>query len=218
MRLNTNQGKKMMIKCSKCQTNNSDNQRFCGECGNWLDQIKNIIETKTLQSPPVSPFKTIAYKYKILDEIGRGGMGIVHKAEDIRLKRNVALKFLSTELTKDKEARERFILEAQAAAALNHPQICTIYEVDESENQTFIAMEYIEGRSLKDKLKKGALSIGEAKDIALQVAAGLWEAHEKGIVHRDIKSANIMLTKKGQAKITDFGLAKLSWGVDLLRH
>ncbi|MFC2165905.1 protein kinase, partial [Acidobacteriota bacterium] len=134
-----------------------------------------------------------------------------------RLKRIVALKFLPAELTKDKEAKKRFIQEAQAAASLEHPNICTVYEVDEADGQAFIAMSYIEGQSLKEKLKSGPLAIDEAKDIALQVAEGLKEAHEKGIVHRDIKPANIMLTNKGQAKITDFGLAKLSWGVDLTK-
>jgi len=144
-------------------------------------------------------------------------MGVVYKAKDTRLKRIVALKFLPPELTKNKEAKKRFIQEAQAAAALEHPNICTVYEVDESNEQTFIAMSYIEGQNLKDKLKDGPLAIDEAKEIALQVAEGLKEAHEKGIAHRDIKPANIMLTEKGQAKITDFGLAKLSWGVDLTK-
>jgi len=122
-------------------------------------------------------------------------MGVVYKAKDTRLKRIVALKFLPPELTKNKEAKKRFIQEAQAAAALEHPNICTVYEVDESNEQTFIAMSYIEGQNLKDKLKDGPLAIDEAKEIALQVAEGLKEAHEKGIAHRDIKPANIMLTE-----------------------
>ncbi len=165
----------------------------------------------------VSAGKTIAGKYKILAELGRGGMGIVYKAKDTKLKRTVALKFLPAELTQDKEAKKRFVQEAQAAAALEHPNICTIYEVDESDGQTFIAMSYIEGHSLKDKLQDGPIDVDGAKDITIQVAEGLKEAHEKGIVHRDIKPANIMLTKKGQVKITDFGLAKLSWGADLTK-
>jgi serine/threonine protein kinase/Tfp pilus assembly protein PilF len=144
-------------------------------------------------------------------------MGIVYKAEDTKLKRTVALKFLPPELTQDKEAKKRFIQEAQAAAALNHPNICTIYEVDEADSQTFISMEYIEGQTLKDKLTSGPLSIDEAKELALKVAEGLSEAHQKGVVHRDIKPANIMLPEKGQAKITDFGLAKLSGGADLTK-
>jgi len=127
------------------------------------------------------------------------------------------LKFLPPELTKDEEAKKRFIQEAKAAAALNHSHICTIYEVDEVDNQSFISMEYVEGQNLKDKLKSGPLKIDVAQDIFIQVAEGLNEAHEKGIVHRDIKPANIMLTEKGQVKITDFGLAKLSWGIDLTK-
>lgn len=153
--------------------------------------------------------KTISH-YKILEELGRGGMGIVYKAEDTKLKRTIALKFLPPELTRDADARKRFVHESRAAAALNHPNICTIYEVDESESQSFIAMEYIEGQSLKEKIQSGPIKLAEAIDIAIQTAEGLREAHEKDIVHRDIKSANIMVTTKGQAKIMDFGLAKLA--------
>jgi non-specific serine/threonine protein kinase len=159
----------------------------------------------------------IAGKYQILQKLGEGGMGVVYKAKDSRLDRTVALKFLSSDLIKDEEAKHRFIQEAKAAAALEHPNICTIFEVDEEDGQTFITMSYIEGQSLRDKLRKGPLDVDKAKDIVIQVAEGLKEAHEKGIVHRDIKPANIMLTKKGQVKITDFGLAKLSWGVDLTK-
>jgi len=203
------------IKCPKCNADNPDTAKFCSDCGTQIVVIEDASVTKTIQEPIVSSGKIIAGKYKILAELGRGGMGVVYKAKDTRLNRTVALKFLPAELTQDKEAKKRFIQEAQAAAALNHPHICIIHEVDESDDQTFIAMEFIEGQSLKDKLKIGPLNVEEAKDIALQVAEGLKEAHEKGIVHRDIKPANIMLTKKGQAKITDFGLAKLSWGADL---
>jgi serine/threonine protein kinase/tetratricopeptide (TPR) repeat protein len=160
--------------------------------------------------------KTISH-YKILEKVGEGGMGVVYKAEDTKLKRTVALKFLPLELMRDKEAKERFIQEAQAAAALDHPNICTVYEINESEDQTFISMTYIEGQSLKEKIGSGPLKIEEALDIAIQVAEGLQEAHERGIVHRDIKPGNVMLTEKGNAKITDFGLAKLEWGVDLTK-
>jgi serine/threonine protein kinase len=198
------------VKCPKCQTENPDSVKFCGECGTHLGPTKDTFITKTLQTPLASPDKAIAGKYKILTELGRGGMGVVYRAKDTKLKRSVALKFLPAELTQDKEAKRRFIQEAQAAAALEHPNICTVYEVEEADGQTFISMSYIEGQNLKDKLKDGPLDVEEAKDIVLQVAEGLKEAHEKGIVHRDIKPANIMLTKKGQAKITDFGLAKLS--------
>jgi len=168
--------------------------------------------------------KTISH-YKILEKLGEGGMGVVYKAEDIKLRRTVALKFLPPELTRDPEAKERFIHEAQAAAVLDHPNICTVYEIEEAEGQTFIAMACIEGQNLKDKIESGPvgangrspLPIDEALDIAIQVAEGLQAAHEKGIIHRDIKSANIMVTEKGQAKIMDFGLAKLAGQVRITK-
>ncbi len=146
--------------------------------------------------------------YKILEEIGAGGMGIVYKAEDSRLNRTVGLKFVVPRIVRREEDRERFMREAQTAASLNHPNICTIYEIDEVEENLFIAMEYVEGRSLKHIIEKGPLKFESVLDIAVQVADGLREAHDEGIVHRDIKSSNIMLTKKNQAKIMDFGLAK----------
>ncbi|MFQ6093668.1 MAG: protein kinase [bacterium] len=160
--------------------------------------------------------KTISH-YKILEELGRSGIGVVYKAEDTRLKRTVALKFLPKETTHDPDARRRFIQEAQAAAALDHPNICTIHEIDEAEDRTFIAMAYIEGQTLKEKIHQGPLEVEQAVDIVIQVAEGLQEAHERGIVHRDIKPANIMLTGRGQARIMDFGLAKLVWSAGLTR-
>ena len=160
--------------------------------------------------------KTISH-YRLSEKLGEGGMGVVYKAEDTRLKRPAALKFLSQVLTHDPEAKERFIREAQSAGALDHPNICTIYEIDEWEGQTFMAMAFIDGRSLKQRVAEGPLAVHEAVDIASQVAAGLRAAHEKNIIHRDIKPGNIMLTQKGQAKILDFGLARLEWGGDLTR-
>ena len=148
--------------------------------------------------------------YKILEKLGEGGMGVVYKAEDTKLKRTVALKFLPSEFTRDAAARERFVHEAQAAAALDHPDICTIYEIDEAEGQAFISMAYIEGESLKERIGRGPLRLHEALDVAAHIAQGLQAAHEKGIVHRDIKSANVMLTASGQVKVMDFGLAKLA--------
>ncbi len=147
--------------------------------------------------------------YKIVEKLGEGGMGVVYKAEDTKLKRTVALKFLHPELTRDDEAKTRFMHEAQAAAALNHSNICTIHEIDEHEGQSFIAMEYIEGEGLKERIERGPLPIDKALSTAIEVGEGLREAHEKGIVHRDIKPGNIMLTSRGQAKILDFGLARL---------
>ncbi|UCH82623.1 MAG: serine/threonine protein kinase, partial [Candidatus Latescibacterota bacterium] len=149
--------------------------------------------------------------YRILEELGAGGMGVVYRAEDTKLKRTVALKFLPLELTRDKNAKTRFIHEARAASALQHHNICTIHEIDETEvGRVFISMDCYEGETLKDKIAKGPLAVDEAIDIATQVAKGLAEAHEAGMVHRDIKPANIMVTDKGIVKILDFGLAKLA--------
>jgi serine/threonine protein kinase len=147
--------------------------------------------------------------YKILDVLGSGGMGIVYKAEDIKLHRTVALKFLPTELTSDEIAKKRFLHEAQAASSLQHNNICTIHEIDETEDgQFFIAMDYYEGETLKRKITKELLSLDEIMNIIKQTAEGLSKAHEKGIIHRDIKPANIFITKEGIVKILDFGLAK----------
>ena len=148
--------------------------------------------------------------YKITAELGRGGMGIVYKAEDTKLKRLVALKFLRSDLLEDEEHKERFLREAQAAAALDHPNICTVYEIDEADGQTFLSMAYLEGETVKEKIKARPLKVEDALDIAIQTAQGLQAAHEKGVVHRDIKSANLMVTPQGQVKIMDFGLAQLA--------
>ena len=148
--------------------------------------------------------------YKILEELGGGRMGVVYKAEDVKLKRNVALKFLPQDLTRDKTAKQRFIKEAQTASALDHPNICNIHEIDETDDgQLFICMACYEGETLKKKIEHGPLEIDEIIDIALQIAHGLAKAHSQGIVHRDIKPANIFITEDGQAKLLDFGLAKL---------
>jgi serine/threonine protein kinase len=153
--------------------------------------------------------KTISH-YKIIEKLGEGGMGIVYKAEDTKLNRFIALKFLPLQFMSKEEEKTRFVHEAQATASLDHPNICTVHEIDEVDGNTFIAMAYIDGQSLKRKIDSGPLKIEESLKIAIQLAEGLQEAHERGIVHRDIKSSNIMLSSKGQTKITDFGLAKLS--------
>ena len=155
--------------------------------------------------------------YKIIEQLGEGGMGVVYKAEDTKLKRTVTLKFIKTQAMEAKEEKTRFAREAQAAAALDHPNICTVYEIDEVEGKTFIAMAYIKGQSLIDKVKSAPLRLGEVLDIGMQVAQGLQEAHEKGVFHRDIKSSNIMVTDKGIAKIMDFGIAKLAGGTKITK-
>jgi non-specific serine/threonine protein kinase len=148
--------------------------------------------------------------YTILEKLGEGGMGEVFLAEDTKLKRKVALKFLPQEIASRAEERERFKLEAQAAAALNHPNITTVHAIEEIEEKTCIVMEYIDGQELKEKIKAGAMNFEEALKIAIQIADGLQVAHERGVVHRDIKGSNIMLTGTGRVKIMDFGLAKLA--------
>lgn len=153
--------------------------------------------------------KTVSH-YRILAKLGAGGMGEVYTAEDSRLHRTVALKFLARELTFNEEAKGRFVREAQAAGTLDHPNICTIYEVDETtDGLSFIAMAYCEGESLRQKIERGPLAVDDAIQYTMQIAAGLRKAHENGIVHRDIKPANVIATADGTAKIVDFGLAKL---------
>jgi serine/threonine protein kinase len=154
--------------------------------------------------------KTISH-YKILEKLGEGGMGDVYKAEDTKLKRTVALKFLPLELTRDKEMKKRFIHEARAASALDHPNVCTVFEIDETkEGQMFICMGYYEGETVEERIKQGPLEIDETLNITIQIAQGLDKAHKKTIIHRDIKSANIIITKDNTVKIVDFGLAKLT--------
>jgi tetratricopeptide (TPR) repeat protein/tRNA A-37 threonylcarbamoyl transferase component Bud32 len=155
--------------------------------------------------------------YRIIEKLGEGGMGVVYKAEDTKLKRTVTLKFIKTKTMELTEEKTRFVREAQAAAVLDHPNICTIYEIDEFKGKTFIAMAYIKGQSLINKIKSSPLKLEEVLDTGIQVAQGLQEAHEKRVFHRDIKSSNIMVTDKGQAKIMDFGIAKLAGGTEITR-
>jgi serine/threonine protein kinase len=210
------------MKCSQCQADISEDSLFCSKCGTPVQASERLAfsQTRTILRPmeELAPETFLAGKYRVIKVAGRGGMGIVYMAEDTKLKRHVALKFLPPELVLSPEARERFVQEARAAAALSHPNICTIYEIHDEGEKPFIAMEFIEGESLKAKMAGSPLDVEAALDLAIQVSGGLEAAHGKGIVHRDIKSANIMVTDRGQAKIMDFGLAKVKGGTLLTRE
>ncbi len=160
---------------------------------------------------------SIVGQYRILEKLGEGGMGIVYRAEDVKLKRAVALKFLPHHVAATEEERARFLQEAQAIAALNHPNVCTIFGIEEHEGQQFLEMEYVDGVTLREKIGDTGLPVGDAIDYAIQIGDALQEAHAKGIVHRDVKAENIMVNSRNQAKVMDFGLARLKGALKLTR-
>ncbi len=230
------------MKCLKCEFENPAGAAVCAKCGARIrgdlpNSPESGADSRNSQVPSpglkdqISVTKTLASHFKILvkgkdfagkyvieGEIGQGGMGVVYRAEDTKLKRTVALKLLPPELQRIPEARERFIREAQAVAALSHPNVCTIYEVEQAEGQPYIAMEFVDGETLRQKVAKGPLRTEEVTNMAAQVAGALEAAHQKGIIHRDIKSANIMVTEDGRAKVMDFGLAKMLGAEQLTRE
>src|SRR3972149_1540001 len=155
--------------------------------------------------------------YKILEKLGEGGMGVVYKAQDTKLDRIVALKFLPHYLHASEDEKVRFLQEAKAVATLNHPNICVIHDIKEEEGKNFIVMEFVEGMTLREKLSQAPIAVKEAVTYAIQIGEALEEAHNKGIVHRDIKSDNIMVNKKNQIKVMDFGLAKLKGSLKLTK-
>jgi serine/threonine protein kinase/tetratricopeptide (TPR) repeat protein len=208
--------------CPTCHSENPEDSRYCNKCATRLtpfgkDDSAHVMEDH-IPIKEYEPGSVISGKYKLIKKIGGGGMGSVYSAEDIRLKRPIALKFLHPDLTHNTEAKSRFIQEAQAASALEHNNICTIHEVDEtSDGLIYIAMTFYQGETIKERIGKGTFEIGEAIDVMTQLGEGLENAHKQGIVHRDIKPANIMITSDGTVKILDFGIAKLSAQTDVTR-
>ena len=206
------------MKCPGCARDLPEPGRPCPSCGwSFADDPNLTASLPDLPGASEVRIGLFAGKYRIVRELGRGGMGVVWLAEDVRLKRQVAIKFLSADVAAEPAARGRFLREAQAAAALDSPYACTVYEANQCEGRAYIAMAFIDGLSLRERLAAGPVSIDEALTVARQVAAGLADAHRRGVVHRDVKPANIMLARGDVAKITDFGLARVEGSGDSTR-
>ena len=198
------------MRCPGCQADVRPDAASCPRCELSLDAARSAGPPLSRSSlVPDVPDSLFAGRYRLVEQIGRGGMGVVFQAEDTRLKRSVALKFLAQELAADGHARARFFREAEAAAALDSPHVCTVYEVGEHDGRAFIAMALVEGGTLKARIAKERLPLAEVLTLACEIAGGLAAAHACGVVHRDIKPANILLTADGEARLADFGIARI---------
>ena len=201
----------MGTKCPKCNTDNPDTQKFCGECATPLPSSEKISVTKTLEIPKeeLTTGTTFAGRYEIIEELGKGGMGRVYKVKDEKLDEEMALKVLKPEIAADKGMIERFKNELKLARKIAHKSICKMYDLNEEEDNPYITMEYVKGEDLKSYIRRKAkLSEEETIAIAKQVCEGLEEAHELGVIHRDLKPQNIMIDEKSNAKVLDFGIAR----------
>jgi serine/threonine protein kinase/Tfp pilus assembly protein PilF len=202
----------LSVKCPKCQTDNPDKQRFCGDCGTQLPVSEEIpIATKTLETPKeeLTTGSTFARRYQIIEELGKGGMGKVYKANDIEIKEKVAIKLIKPEISMDRKTIERFQNELKFARKIRHKNVCQMYDLNRDEGTYYITMEYVEGENLKNMIRmSGQLRIGTAVSVAKQVCEGLAEAHKLGVIHRDLKPSNIMIDREGNVRIMDFGIAR----------
>ena len=189
--------------CPRCKSGNPAGASHCGRCGASLESSGEFLpsQTETFLTPfkEFVPGEIFAGKYRVFEQLGRGGMGVVYKAEDLKLNRPLALKFLSPELTRDPIHKKRFVQEAQTASALNHPHICTIYEVGEDKGHPYIAMEYVEGKILTKIIPPEGLPTEAVLRFGVQIADALRYAHERGIIHRDLKTSNLMISPEGRA-------------------
>jgi serine/threonine protein kinase/Tfp pilus assembly protein PilF len=201
--------------CPKCETNNPDTLKFCGECGTQLPSIEDIEVTETIETPKeeLTTGSTFAGRYQIIEELGKGGMGKVYKVQDTKIKEKIALKLIKPEIAKDKKTLERFSNELKFARKIRHKNICQMFDLGEERGTYFITMEFVDGQDLKKLIRQsGQLAIGTTMSIAKQVCDGLIEAHTSGVVHRDLKPSNIMIDANGNARIMDFGIARSEEG------
>jgi len=204
-------GTAMTNKCPKCQTDNPSDSKYCKECATALPSFEDIEVTETIEAPKeeLSRGKTFADRYEIIEELGKGGMGRVYRVEDKKLDQEVALKLIKPEIAQDKKTIERFRNELKLARNIRHKNVCGMYDLGEEKGAHFITMEYVRGEHLRSSIRRfGQLPIGKSISIAKQICEGLAEAHKQGVVHRDLKSNNIMIDKQGNVRIMDFGIAR----------